>query len=106
MGLDNLTKSEPKEACPYCGEMFKSVNRHLPYCDANPNKNQTETPKNTDIEIVFAVARNQIQNLKQDFEQLKGNFRGFPNYGNRPNLKRKIVAFEGKLDKLQELLKK
>mgnify|MGYP006293349493 CR=1 FL=1 len=29
-------KEKPKEKCPYCGEEFISVGRHLPHCDLNP----------------------------------------------------------------------
>jgi hypothetical protein len=40
---DLSTKEKPKKekkkkkACPYCGELFISVNRHLPYCPQNPD---------------------------------------------------------------------
>jgi tRNA(Ile2) C34 agmatinyltransferase TiaS len=29
-------KEKSRTACPYCGKKFKSVGRHLPYCNDNP----------------------------------------------------------------------
>lgn len=45
-----------KEACPYCGDLFKSVSRHLPYCDEfqkkHPEKKTEKTSKNGDKSII------------------------------------------------------
>lgn len=37
-------EEKSKTACPYCGKKFKSVGRHLPYCDDNP-ENQEGSPE-------------------------------------------------------------
>lgn len=33
-----------KEECPYCGKMYVSVGRHLPYCDLNPENIEKVEP--------------------------------------------------------------
>ena len=35
-------EKKPKEKCPYCGNMYVSVARHLPYCDENPENQEKE----------------------------------------------------------------
>jgi hypothetical protein len=65
-------KVKEKEACPYCGKRFISVNRHLPYCDKNPKinmekkeqKKEKETDQNHQESRTFTEIKNQ---LREDF---------------------------------------
>ena len=49
-------RKKPEEQCQYCGEMFISVGRHLPYCERNPENVQEVEP----IKIPSRTAKRKV----------------------------------------------
>jgi hypothetical protein len=74
MGIDNLRKStaqpepEPTEECPYCGNMFKSVSRHLPYCPQNPDKKKDIQKIDVDLQKIKRLWNKMRDSIRNRWE--------------------------------------
>lgn len=57
-------KAKEKDKCPYCGELYISVNKHVPYCRDNPENQGESENRITALERKLEKLETQIAELQ------------------------------------------
>lgn len=60
-------KKQKKEKCPYCGKMYKSVGRHIPYCKKNPDKKEVTETETIDKDSINKII-DKLNSISIDYE--------------------------------------
>ena len=62
-------KKPEKDPCPYCGKMYVSVARHLPYCDENPDNQEKEGKEKVASQTEKRDEMDLIRQVREEFQK-------------------------------------